>query len=254
MLSGETNIYWREEANTRWRGAGYQKVSNLQQAKKAKLRSDWTPFCWHTWHTAGLLLREIIIIFLLDDYLKFLLESESWESCIPRWTQELRLPPAGFVSVAQTSGTESALIRSSILQFPSWTMILKEFPFPFLCEKKESPIRTCLLRWWRAATSSCAKRLECHSAKPWPWCWAYGDLRYAWTLEHVRLRRFQLALQTQKAEKLVKPKGLVHLTVRLGAPGVWDMVAPSRARRENLRLAEFASLLIPTPAIGIRHH
>ncbi|CAL1151069.1 unnamed protein product [Cladocopium goreaui] len=30
---------------------------------------------------------------------------------------------------------------------------------------------------------------------------------------------FQLALQTQKAEKLVKPKGLVHLTVRLGAPG-----------------------------------
>lgn len=29
-------------------------------------------------------------------------------------------------------------------------------------------------------------------------------------------RRFQLALQTQKAEKLVKPKGLVQLTVRLG--------------------------------------
>lgn len=76
---------------------------------------------------------------------KFLLESESWESCIPRWTQELRLPPAGFLSVAQTSGIESALIRfvataSSILQFPSWTMILKEFPFPFLyfpvCEER----------------------------------------------------------------------------------------------------------------------
>lgn len=73
-------------------------------------------------------------------------------------------------------------------------------------------------------------------------------------------RRFQLALQTQKAEKLVKPKNLVHLTVRpWGRPrgclgcGTW-LHAPSRARRENLRLAEFASLLIPTPAIGIRHH
>ena len=135
---------------------------------------------------------------------KLLLASESWESCIPRRTQELRLPPAGFVSVAQTSGTESALIRfvataSSILQFPSWTMILKEFPFPFLCEKKESPIRRCLLRWWRAATSSCAKRLECHSASLSQAramvARAYGDLWYVrkragfnWHFKHRRPR------------------------------------------------------------------
>ena len=138
--------------------------------------------------------------------------------------------------------------------------------FPFLCEKKESPIRTCLLRWWRAATSSCAKRLECH------WAPSHGHgVGPCWGLVGPCLNvgacrgmsaNAQVSIGTSNTEGREVGEtqgpgpfdGALRLGALGGALGVWDMVAPSRARRENLRLAEFASLLIPTPAIGIRHH
>eukprot|EP00435_Cladocopium_sp_Y103_P023272 s253_g5.t1 len=52
-------------------------------------------------------------------------------------------------------------------------------------------------------------------------CWAYGP------------SQFQLALQTQKAEKLVKPKGLVHLTDLAGRGSLLETLLMPGERQEE---------------------